>query len=66
MALGQLGKREGLIAEANSEAIDLSTIKAKADIMDDVKASLDDLELGHAAKRLRRCLRRTTKPLKSA
>ena len=32
VALGQLCIRQGSIAEANSEAIDLSTFKSKADI----------------------------------
>ena len=72
VALGQLSIRQSLIAETNSEAIDLSTFKAKADIrsaltlVEEAKAALDDLELGHAAKRLYRCLHRTTKALKSA
>ena len=70
MALDQLGTSQGSIAEANSEAIDLSTFKAKANIrsaltlVDEAKVALD--ELGHAAKSMRRHLRRTTKALKSA
>ena len=44
------------IAEANSEVIDLSTFKVKANIrsalslVEEAKAALDDMELGHTVK----------------
>ena len=72
VTLGQLGLWKGLISEANSEAIDLSTFKAKEDItsalslMEEAKASLDDMELGHAAKKLHRRLHRAARSLNSA
>ena len=57
--------------EGNSEAIDLSTFKAKEDIstafslMEEAKTILDKLELGQAAKTLHRHLRRASRSLNS-
>ena len=71
VTLGQFGIQQGSISEANSEAIDLSTFKMKditADLslVEDVKAAMDNMELGHAARKLDRHLRRATKSLNSA
>ena len=71
VTLGQLGIRKGSISEANSEAIDLSTFKAKDDIsalslVEEVKAALDDMELGDVVKKLHRYLSRATRSLNSA
>ena len=71
MALGQLSIRQGLITETNSEAIDLLTFRVKSDIrsaltlVEEAKMALEDLELGHAARRLCRCLCRTIPAIKS-
>ena len=65
--LGQLVIHQGLITEANLEAIELPTVKAKANIksalslMEEAKAALYDLELGHVARKLHRRLHRTMK-----
>ena len=64
VTLGQLGIHQGSIAESNLEAIDLSTFNAKANIksavslVEEVTAALNDLEPGHAMKKLCRHLRR--------
>ena len=72
VSLSQLGVRQGMIAEANSEAIDLSTFNMKADIksalspVEEAKAGLKDPELGHSIKKIRKCHHKASKTLKSA
>ena len=59
---GQLTIRNGAIAEGNSQSIDLTTVNAKVDIkstlflVEEAKSALDELELGHAAKKMYMCL----------
>ena len=58
VTLGQLSICEGSIAGTNSDAINLLTFSVKADIMSDLflveeaKAALNDLELGHTTKKI--------------
>ena len=70
--LGQLSVRHGMNAEANSEAIDLSTFNAKADIksalslVEEPKATLKDPGLDRPARKIRKCLHMASKTLKSS
>ena len=71
VAHDQLAIRKGAITEANSQGIHLSTLNAKANIklafsqIEEAKIALDELELGHAVKRLHRCLCRAERSLKT-
>ena len=69
VAHSQFGKHQGSSLRQTWKP---STFKVKADIklalflVEEAKAALVDLELGHAVKKLCRRLLRTTKTLKSA
>ena len=68
VSLRQLSIQQGSVSEANSEAIDVSTFKAKEDIsalslMEEAKMILDDLEPGHAVRKLHKHLHRASRSL---
>ena len=72
VSLSQLGIRQGAIAEANSEAIDLSTFNTKADIksafslVEEAKAALKDPGLGRPTRKIRKHFYKALKTLKLA
>ena len=72
VAFCQLGIRQGSVAEAASEAINLSTFKAKEDLttalslLEEAQAAVDHLESDKESRCITICLRRASRALRSS
>ena len=62
---GQVAIKNSMISKANSQAIALATFNAKVALflVEETKVTLDELELGHATKRMHKDLRRAQQSL---